>query len=79
MMPRPHPETKENQHKRFARHIGSIAEGFSCYFTSKNRKAIFLPYFLLKDVPFLGQEWLDFTIRNHFFDKETGLVYIIHR
>jgi hypothetical protein len=27
MMPRPHPETNENQHKRFAQHIGSPRRG----------------------------------------------------
>jgi hypothetical protein len=27
MMPRPHPETDENQHKRFAQHIGSPRRG----------------------------------------------------
>jgi hypothetical protein len=27
MMPRPHPGTKENQHKRFAQHIGSPRRG----------------------------------------------------
>jgi hypothetical protein len=27
MMPRPHPKTKENQHKRFAQHIGSPRRG----------------------------------------------------
>jgi hypothetical protein len=27
MMPRPHPETNENQNHRFAQHIGSLAEG----------------------------------------------------
>jgi hypothetical protein len=29
MMPRPHPETKENQHKRFAQHIGPPCHGVS--------------------------------------------------
>ena len=27
MMPRPHPETNESQHKRFAQHIGSPRRG----------------------------------------------------
>jgi hypothetical protein len=27
MMPRPHPETNENQHKRFAQHIGPPCHG----------------------------------------------------
>ena len=27
MMPRPHPETDENQHKRFAQHMGSPRRG----------------------------------------------------
>jgi hypothetical protein len=27
MMPRPHPETKENQHQRFAQHIGPPCHG----------------------------------------------------
>ena len=27
MMPRLHPETKENQHKRFAQHMGSPRRG----------------------------------------------------
>ena len=27
MMPRPHPETDENLHKRFAQHIGSPRRG----------------------------------------------------
>jgi hypothetical protein len=27
MMPRPHPETNENQHKRTAQHIGSPCHG----------------------------------------------------
>jgi hypothetical protein len=29
MMPRPHPETNENQHHRFAQHIGPHAMGRS--------------------------------------------------
>jgi hypothetical protein len=29
MMPRPHPETNENQHHRFAQHIGSPRRGVS--------------------------------------------------
>jgi phosphate transport system ATP-binding protein len=31
MMPRPHPETNENQHKRFAQHIGSPRRGVHVY------------------------------------------------
>jgi hypothetical protein len=32
MMPRPHPETNENQHKRFAQHIGSPRRGVKITF-----------------------------------------------
>jgi glycosyltransferase involved in cell wall biosynthesis len=50
MMPRPHPETNENQHKRFAQHIGSPYHGapgrqrqkkVSCLMVTANRERFF--------------------------------------
>ena len=67
MMPRLHPETKENQHKRFAQHIGPPCHGampwghamgleFSCIFAPEvvTQFPVGFHYFIQKIVTILG-------------------------